>query len=69
MALLKEFIVMNRGKLQIISDDGFYQFDSEVEQTKLFSGSFPGTVINLQFRTDDPAVYLLTSETGHDDIF
>jgi len=69
LALLKEFIKNNKGKLQIISDDGFYQFDSKGEDIKLFHGSFPGSIVNLQFRTDDVSTYTLTDEVKLDDIF
>ena len=69
LALLKEFIEKNKGKIQIISDDGFYQFDSKGEDIKLFHGSFPGSIVNLQFRTDDVSTYTLADEVRLDDIF
>ncbi|MCK6468441.1 MAG: ATP-binding protein [Candidatus Brocadia sinica] len=69
LALLKEFIGKNKGKLQIISDDGFYQYDSNGEDVKLFHGAFPGTIVNLQFKTDDTSSYILSDEVSLDDIF
>lgn len=69
LALLKEFINKNRGKMQIISDDGFYQYDVTGEQMHLFNGSFPGTIVNLQFRTNDHSSYVLKSELDSNDIF
>jgi len=69
LALLKEFILKNKGKMQIISDDGFYQFDSHGEQMQLFIGSFPGTIVNLQFKTDDNSSYVFKSEFDNNDIF
>lgn len=69
LALLKEFIEKNRGKFQIISDDGFYQFDSQGEQMQIFKGFFPGTIVNLQFRTDDNSSYILKNEYNNNDIF
>jgi anti-sigma regulatory factor (Ser/Thr protein kinase) len=69
LAVLKEFIERNKGKLQIVSDDGFYQFDCDVKISKLFKGSFPGTVVNLQFRTDDTNNYKLVNEIRTDNIF
>lgn len=69
LALLKEFIGKNKGKMQIISDDGFYEFGSQGEQMKLFTGSFPGTIVNLQFKTDDHSSYVLTQEFKNSDIF
>ena len=48
--------------MQIVSDDGFYQFSHEKEIFKTFESKFPGTVVNLQFRTDDASSYYLKSE-------
>lgn len=62
LAFLREFVERNKGKMQIISDDGFYQFDTSGEQSKLFIGSYPGTIVNLQFRTDDNSRYHFSSE-------
>ena len=69
LALLKEFIEKNRGKFQIISDDGFYQFDNQGEQMQLFKGAFPGTIVNLQFRTDDNSSYVFKNEFNNNNIF
>lgn len=69
LALLKEFIEKNKGKMQIISDDGFYQFDTSGIIAKPFVGKFPGTIVNLQFRTDDDSNYALKSEVNINDIF
>jgi len=69
LALLREFIERNRGKMQIISDDGFYQFGRQGEVMHTFRGSFPGTIVNLQFRTNDNSSYVLKSEVDTKDIF
>ncbi len=69
LALLKEFIEKNKGKMQIISDDGFYQFNTNEVITKPFVGKFPGTIVNLQFCTDDDSNYALKSEVNINDIF
>lgn len=69
LAILKEFIGKNRGKMQIISNDGFYEYDSKGEVTKTFNGQFPGTIVNLQFKTDDQNNYSLKSEIDINDIF
>lgn len=69
LALLRDFIRLNKGKLQIVSGNGFYQFDVSGEQTHQLPATFPGTVINMQFCTDDPASYLLASEPNLSDIF
>lgn len=69
LAILKEFIILNKGMIQIISDDGFYKLDTNGEDTHMFSGSFPGTVVNLEFNTEDTSSYTLSGEFNYDDIF
>lgn len=69
LAVLKEFIGINKGKMQIVSNDGFYQFDDNGEDLRIFNGEFPGTIVNLQFRTDDRNNYSLNSEIDINDIF
>lgn len=69
LAIIKEFILKNGGKFQIISDDGFYQLEPQNEQTKLFNGFFPGTIVNLQINTNDTSSYCLKSEIDINDIF
>ena len=69
LALLKEFALRNKGKIQIISDDGFYQFSAQGEETRLFQSPFPGTVVNVEFCTNDTASYALKSEQSTSDLF
>lgn len=65
LALLKEFILKNKGKLQIVSDRGFYQLGADGEKAQLLSHRFPGAIINVQFMTNDKTNYFLKSE--HDE--
>lgn len=69
LAVLREFVNVNKGKMQIVSNEGFYEFGVEGEKLKEFQGEFPGTIVNLQFRTDDNNNYLLKSEIDLNDIF
>jgi anti-sigma regulatory factor (Ser/Thr protein kinase) len=69
LAFLKEFIDINKGKMQIISNNGFYQYSEQGENIHLFNKEFPGTIVNLQFRTNDNKSYILKSEVGANDIF
>ncbi|MFA6702867.1 MAG: hypothetical protein WCS06_09435 [Dysgonamonadaceae bacterium] len=62
LGILKNLITYNNGFMQIVSDDGFYEFNNNRETYKNFMGKFPGTVVNLQFRTNDFASYSLTNE-------
>ncbi len=69
LAMLREFIEMNKGKMQIISNDGFYEYTHKGENMELFEGDFPGTIVNLQFRTNDNNSYILKTEVDANDIF
>lgn len=69
LSLLTEFIKLNKGKFQIISDDGFYEVE-EKETYNFLDSPFPGTVVNMEFRTDDLNSYRLSSGLNTtDDIF
>ena len=69
LSLLKEFIEKNKGKMQIISDSGFYEFEKGKETTQEFRGRFPGTIVNLQFNTNDNSNYYFKNEININDIF
>ena len=69
LAILKEFIEKNEGKMQIVSDSGFYEFGKNREIYKEFRGRFPGTIVNLQFNTNDSGNYCLKDEIDINDIF
>ena len=69
LAMLKEFTEYNNGKIQIISSDGYYQFSKGLESTDSFEGAFPGTIINIQFKTNDNSSYILKKELDINKIF
>ncbi len=69
LAILREFIVKNKGKMQIVSADGFYEYSHRGEVSQTMLAKYPGTIVNLQFCTDDQATYLLASEANVNDIF
>lgn len=69
LAILIEFIKLNKGKLQIVSDTGFYQLDETGERNYDYPIRFPGAIINISVRTDDDASYSLISEIDNNDLF
>ena len=69
LKLLKDFVKMNGGKLQIVSGDGSWEFCSGEIRLHNFRRSFPGTVVNLEINTADTKSYCLVSEVSADDIF
>lgn len=69
LALLKNFIEHNRGKIQIVSRQGYYEFSNGKEKFEKLDVDFPGTTINLEINTNDNNSYCLSSEISSDDIF
>lgn len=57
-----KFIELNNGKIQVISDNGFYQFSNHGTITKKLDSSFDGTIINLEIKLSDHKSYKLTNE-------
>lgn len=68
LKLLKEFIRMNAGKLQIVSRLGYYEFSAEGESIRKMGNDFPGTCVNIEINTQDTKTYHLASELQEDDI-
>ena len=66
LSLLYEFIKLNKGKLQIISNDGFWQMNDGDISIRNFENEFPGTVINISVRTNDCNSYMLNNEIRED---
>jgi hypothetical protein len=62
LKLIKEFILQNGGKVQIVSGDGFWEFSQRGAITDELSYSFPGTIVNLTFNVSDNKKYYLASE-------
>ena len=69
LKLLKEFICMNNGKLQIVSRYGYYEFSANGELINEMDHDFPGTCVNIEINTEDTISYCLKSELSSDDIF
>ncbi|MCX6056495.1 MAG: ATP-binding protein [Chloroflexi bacterium] len=63
LKLLREFIKLNNGKLQIVSANGYWeQFNNGDKELKLMNYKFPGTVVNIEINTANQNSYQLLSE-------
>lgn len=62
LALLKEFITLNKGKIQIISGDAFYELHDNSEKIQKLDRYYDGSVISMTFKTDDSKTYRFVSE-------
>ena len=69
LKLLKEFIGLNGGRLQIVSDAGYWCLDKDQAQTTRLHLPFPGTAVTLEINTSDAQSYTLSSELSESDIF
>lgn len=69
LKLLKEFIELNCGIIQIVSYHGYWRFEAGKVTTSRFPAPFPGTVVNIEINAADKQSYCLASELGADDIF
>ena len=69
LKLLREFVELNDGMVQIVSRYGYYELNSKDAYFGKLPADFPGTTINLRINTNDTKSYKLKSEISVDDIF
>ena len=69
LKLLREFIDLNDGCLQIVSDAGYWCRKNQRTATVRLDHPFPGTVVSVEINTADQSSYSLSSELTTDDIF
>lgn len=69
LKLLVEFIDLNGGCIQIVSDAGYWRREKGKTLTASLIHSFPGTVVTVEINTADTNSYKLTSELSAADIF
>jgi anti-sigma regulatory factor (Ser/Thr protein kinase) len=62
LALLKEFITENNGKIQLISGNAFYELCEGKESIDNLDYFYDGSVVSITFKTDDRKSYRLKSE-------
>lgn len=69
LKLLREFIDLNGGCMQIVSDSGYWcRRNGDTTKMNLPHG-YPGTVVSVEINTADTHSYALHSEVSLDDIF
>lgn len=60
--ILKEFIGMNEGTIQMISGGAMLEIDKEDYVATELEQQFPGTIVTVEFNCDDDKMYLTTDE-------
>ncbi len=69
LKLLTEFIGLNGGRLQIVSDAGYWCQQKDQVYTARLPLPFPGTAVSLEINTADKQSYVLSTELKESDIF
>lgn len=69
LKLICDFAKLNKGRIHIVSSDGFWEFNKGLEKSKSIGSLFPGTLVNLEFNLDDTALYYLNDETSNEIVF
>ena len=69
LKLLGEFINQNGGRLQIVSDAGYWELEQGHTSRDRLCHPFPGTVVSLEIDTLDTQSYVLSEELSESDIF
>lgn len=70
LAVIFQFIEFNMGKIQVISSDGFYEFNRGKVITNKLNSKFDGTIVNIKFNLDDDNYYkLINEEDNFENIF
>ena len=69
LKLLCEFIDLNKGSVQIVSDAGYWKREKERVTTESLGYRFNGTVVSLTINTADSHSYRLSSEADISDVF
>lgn len=66
--LLKDFVRLNKGKLEIFSHDGYAVIDENMEAYSTMHSWFEGTIVNITFICD-ASFYKLSSEVSDEPFF
>jgi hypothetical protein len=69
LKLLREFISLNGGRIQIVSDSGYWALEQGEVFTRELKYRFPGTVVSIEIDAADKRSYKLSSEVSEKDIF
>lgn len=69
LKLLGEFIDLNGGCIQIVSDAGYWRRQNRNTDMILLRHPFPGTVVTIEINAADANSYMLASELNAADIF
>ncbi|KEQ28383.1 hypothetical protein N180_01755 [Pedobacter antarcticus 4BY] len=62
LKLLQDLLFYNKGKLQMISGNGFVEIIDKIITTTELQYDFPGTIVTIELKLGDPNFYILDTE-------
>lgn len=62
LAILKEFIGMNEGAIQMVSGNAMLEINGNESEYTTLDNCFPGTIVTVEFNCDDDKTYITTEE-------
>lgn len=68
-SLIRDFLKLNKGTIEIISSNGFWQEKNDSIFTNDFAKNFVGTIVNIEFNLNDDKSYILTEEVNSESMF
>lgn len=69
LSLIRDFLKLNKGYIQIVSSDGYWEERKGVIFATEFDNKLKGTIVNLDININDHSSYVLSSEINADSIF
>ena len=69
LKILREFIEMNGGEIQIVSETGYWHLHQKTVTMHQYFRPYPGTIVSIQINTSDRNAYYLSTEINADNIF
>ncbi|MCH7624241.1 MAG: ATP-binding protein [Nitrospinae bacterium] len=60
--LIRDFLSKNKGKIQVVSADGYWYESGGRSESRTLDSYFKGTAVNLGFNVNDRSSYCLASE-------
>lgn len=69
LKLIREFITLNGGRIIVVSNQGYWEYEKNKTQARSFNRPFPGTVVTIEINAADKESYCLKGEITPDDVF
>lgn len=69
LSLIRAFLTLNGGKLQICSSDGYWEEELKIVKSKDCNSRLIGTIVTFEFNLKDTKSYILKEELNPSNIF